>query len=218
MEKLELLAAMRQGLMLNEADVMHPIKHRLGHYYCPNCGAGEHSKTGAIPHTPSPRPDSPTPKLQKCYGCSVRLRTPHHLLKQERELHSAMRSNPAAQTEGKDYKTPEFVRHCVTAITERPKDLARVESGRKGDGSPFGICWSKYNKNKSSLDARHSTGEHHTNKEYEQALSKLREATEQLRAERPKRTAVAYAPTAARPARELVSYRSGTNSGSDGSQ
>ena len=76
--------------------------------------------------------------------------------------------------EGKGHKTSDFVRHCVTAITERPKDLARVEAGKPG-GSPFAICNAKYNDDKRSLAAKHSKGEHHSDAQYKKALATLRE-------------------------------------------
>ncbi len=73
--------------------------------------------------------------------------------------------------EGKQHNTPEFVRHCVAAITSKPKTLDRVQ--QKKDGSPFGVCYATYKKNKRSLAAKHSTGEHHTNKQYEKSLKTL---------------------------------------------
>jgi len=82
--------------------------------------------------------------------------------------------------EGKGHKTSDFVRRCVTAITERPKDLARVEAG-KPDGSPFAICNAKYNDNKRSLAAKHSKGEHHSDAQYKKTLATLRESVTEAR-------------------------------------
>lgn len=90
----------------------------------------------------------------------------------------------------KKHRTPEFVRHCVTAITEKPKSLDRVQ--QKKDGSPFAICHAQYKKDKRSLAAKHSKGEHHTNKEYEKALKTLRTKTEELRNQRAPRSSFVF--------------------------
>jgi len=85
--------------------------------------------------------------------------------------------------EGAKPRTPEFVRHCVAAIVEKPADLERLKQGAPegSDGSPFAVCWAKYNENKRSLAAKHSRGEHHTVAEYKTALKKLREGVEDAR-------------------------------------
>jgi len=113
--------------------------------------------------------------------------------------------------EGKRPHTPEFVRHCVTAITEKPKELARVESGAPEgtDGSPFGICWAKYKGNKSSLAAKHSKGEHHTDSQYKKALATLREDVEEARRQNAGRSRLMFSdvevsPTAAN--RHLIRF------------
>ena len=114
--------------------------------------------------------------------------------------------------EGKKYRTPEFVRHCVAAIVERPKDLARIESQAPegSDGSPFAICHAKYNENKRSLAAKHSRGDHHSTADYEKALAKLREDTEALRRQNEDRSEVCYSDApplpATRETRHLVRF------------
>jgi len=96
--------------------------------------------------------------------------------------------------EGKKHQTPEFVRHCVTAITEKPETLSRVkaQAPEDTDGSPFAICYAKYKQNTRSLAAKHATGKHHTIKQYEGALKTLRTKTEELRATRPSRTSIVF--------------------------
>jgi len=84
--------------------------------------------------------------------------------------------DPDAVNEGKDYKDPKFVRDCVSAITQDPVKLAKVQE-RPG-GSPFPICKKTYSRNKAALAAKHSQGRHHSNKDYEESLKKLREAVE----------------------------------------
>jgi hypothetical protein len=113
--------------------------------------------------------------------------------------------------EGKQHQTPAFVRHCVTAITEKPKDLARVEKDAPGgdDGSPFAICWAKYKGNKKSLAAKHAKGEHHTGAQYEKALATLREDVEEARRDNAQRNTVVFndvdvIPTAS--SRHLIRY------------
>jgi len=93
--------------------------------------------------------------------------------------------------EGKGHKTSDFVRHCVTAITERPKDLARVETG-KPDGSPFAVCNAKYNDNKRSLAAKHSKGEHHSDARYKESLATLRGRVDEARQQNADRGSVLY--------------------------
>ena len=82
----------------------------------------------------------------------------------------------------KPSRTPLFIKHCVAAIVQKPATLARVQAGGQeaGGGSPFAVCSATYNKDKRKLAADHSQqakGEkkHHTLKDYEQALEKLRE-------------------------------------------
>lgn len=90
----------------------------------------------------------------------------------------------------KQHHTPEFVRHCVTAITEKPDSLDRVQ--QKKDGSPFAICNAQYNKNKRPLAAKHSQGGHHTVKQYEKALSTLRQRREEAREARDSRRTIVF--------------------------
>lgn len=71
----------------------------------------------------------------------------------------------------KKHHTPKFVQHCVSAIMEKPKSEQPKE--------PFAVCHAARNKNKAKLDAAHRTGKHHTVKDYENALEKLREAVEE---------------------------------------
>lgn len=94
----------------------------------------------------------------------------------------------------KKHHNPKFVRDCVAAITQNSEDLERVEQDAPGKekGSPFAVCWAKYNKNKKSLAAKHSKGSHHTTKDYEAALKKLRESTEALRANRQPRSSITF--------------------------
>ena len=92
--------------------------------------------------------------------------------------------------EGKPYQTPKFVRDCVSAISEKPKTLSRIS--KKEDGSPFAVCYAKYNNNKKSLAATHSKGEHHSNKDFEAAKSKLRNQVESLRKQRSDRRNVVF--------------------------
>ena len=93
--------------------------------------------------------------------------------------------------EGKKHDTPAFVRHCVTAITEKPADLERVEKDAPADtdGSPFAICWAKYKGDKRSLVAKHSRGEHHSVAQYEKSLATLREDVDRVRQQNASRTA-----------------------------
>lgn len=72
---------------------------------------------------------------------------------------------------GREHRMPKFVQHCVAAITNDPQRLAKV----KQKGSPFAICIAQYKRNTRSLAAKHSVGKHHTVKDYEIALAKLRE-------------------------------------------
>ena len=125
----------------------------------------------------------------------IKARQLNRLLKAQTELCEALveaDALPEPLEEGKKKRphTPEFVRHCVAAITEKPEDLARIE--QKKDGSPFGICWSKYKKNKRSLAAKHSKGEHHTAKDYESALATLRNETREIRESRPSRKNIVF--------------------------
>lgn len=96
--------------------------------------------------------------------------------------------------EGKKHKTPEFVRHCVAAITEKPEDLKRVQQDAPGpeEGSPFAICYAKYKGNKRSLAAKHAKGEHHTVKQYEKALATLREDLARVRQQNVDRSQVIH--------------------------
>jgi hypothetical protein len=116
-----------------------------------------------------------------------------------------------ALIEGKKPKTPDFVRHCVTAITEKPKELARVQQDAPGpdEGSPFAICNAKYNNNKRSLAAKHSKGEHHSVGQYEKALEKLREDVEEARSQNVNRSTVLHSDVvieATSTTRHLVRY------------
>jgi len=97
---------------------------------------------------------------------------------------------------GKRHHTPEFVQHCVTAITENPAKLADVEvGGEDGEkGSPFAICNAAYKKKTKSKAASHSRGAHHSVKEYEAALKKLREDTMTIRETRPPRGQIIFKP------------------------
>ena len=92
--------------------------------------------------------------------------------------------------EGKKHETPKFIQHCVTAITEKPAAMARI--ARKKDGSPFGVCTAAYKRNKQSLAARHASGEHHSVRDYEGALKKLRQEAAELRASRPSRSRIVF--------------------------
>jgi hypothetical protein len=96
----------------------------------------------------------------------------------------------AVQFEEKKHQTPKFVRDCVAAITEKPKELARIQ--QKKDGSPFGICYAQYEKNKRSLAAKHSHSGHRASGNYEKALATLRNEREERRAERPSRRRVVF--------------------------
>jgi hypothetical protein len=101
----------------------------------------------------------------------------------EDEKNSSNQSGGTIEEGEKKHHTPKFVQHCVSAITEKPKTLARVEAGgSKGEkGSPFAICHASYKKKTRSKAAEHSKGSHHTVKQYEGALKKLREAVELAR-------------------------------------
>lgn len=99
-------------------------------------------------------------------------------------------TNPRVVEEGKEHKTPEFIRHCVAAITSDPKKLAKVQE--KKDGSPFGICTAQYKKDKRALAAKHSRGDHHSSADYEKALATLRNEADELRAARPSRTNILF--------------------------
>jgi hypothetical protein len=98
----------------------------------------------------------------------------------------------------KKHHTPKFVQHCVSAITEDPKKLAKVKAGGEdGEGSPFAICHASYKKKTRSKAADHAQqakGEkkHHTVKDYEKALEKLREAVEERTAMNPDPRSVTF--------------------------
>ena len=96
--------------------------------------------------------------------------------------------------EGSESRTPDFVKHCVSAIVERPKVLKRIK--QKKDGSPFAICYSVYNKNKRKLAALHSRGVHHTKKDFEKAIDALKEEIERLRMSREPRNKIKFEPNA----------------------
>lgn len=111
----------------------------------------------------------------------------------------------------KKHHTPEFVRHCVTAITEKPKDLERVKQDAPGsdEGSPFAICWAKYKGNKRSLAAKHAKGKHHTVSQYKKALATLREDLEKIRGENIDRRKIMHSDVGIDPApstRHLIRY------------
>jgi hypothetical protein len=93
----------------------------------------------------------------------------------------------------KEHKTPKFVQHCVAAITADPARLADVE--KRKDGSPFAICNARLNSNP-ALAAKHSQGKHHTVKDYEKALVKLRETTDKHAATNVRPASVAFDPDA----------------------
>lgn len=102
-------------------------------------------------------------------------------------------TNARVVSEGKKkHHTPKFVQHCVSAITNDPEKLADVE--KKKDGSPFAICNAQYNKDKKSLAAKHSQGKHHTVKDYENALEKLRESVEERAAHNVDPRSVSFTP------------------------
>ena len=69
-------------------------------------------------------------------------------------------------------RTPEFVRHCVTAISQDPGKVAQI----KRKGTVHGICQATYDSNVSELSRRHPKGVHHTADEYHDAADKLGEA------------------------------------------
>ena len=94
--------------------------------------------------------------------------------------------------EAKEPRTPKFVQHCVAAITQDPEKLAKVQ--QKKDGSPFPICQAQYNKNKGSLAAKHSQGQHHSTQDYKNALATLREAVEQRSAQNVDPRSVVFGP------------------------
>jgi hypothetical protein len=96
--------------------------------------------------------------------------------------------------EGERPQTPAFVRHCVTAITEKPAELERIERDAPAgtDGSPFAVCWAKYNEDKASLAAKHAKGKHHTVAQYEKALGKLRENVAAAREESLDRSQIVF--------------------------
>lgn len=100
----------------------------------------------------------------------------------------------------KKHHTPKFVQHCVSAITEDPKKLAQVKAGGPdGEGSPFAICNASYKKKTRSKAADHAQqakGEkkHHTVKDYESALKKLRESVEERAASNVDPRGVAFGP------------------------
>lgn len=102
-------------------------------------------------------------------------------------------SDPLVEGE-KKHETPKFVQHCVAAITSDPQKLAKVQARK--DGSPFGICVAQYKKNPRTLAAKHAQGEHHTVKEYEKALKKLRESVEHHAAQNTRPSAVFFDPLA----------------------
>lgn len=106
-------------------------------------------------------------------------------------------SNQSGGTLGegkKSHHTPKFVQHCVSAITEKPESLNRVEAGGpKGEkGSPFAICHASYKKKTRSKAAAHSKGEHHSVKQYEKSLATLREDVERAREESVDRRAIFF--------------------------
>ena len=94
-------------------------------------------------------------------------------------------SNGRIVSEGeKKHHTPKFVQHCVSAITEQPKDKQPAE--------PFGVCNAQFNKDKPALAAKHAKGSHHTVQDYQDALEKLREAVELRRRENVNPRGVSY--------------------------
>ncbi len=101
----------------------------------------------------------------------------------------ATEPDPVIEEGAEEPRTPKFVQHCVTAITEKPKVLNKL---KQQGASPFAICNSAYSKNKRSLSATHSGGTHHTAAQYERALKKLREDTERAREDSPSRDQIVF--------------------------
>lgn len=124
----------------------------------------------------------------------MKLRRLNKLLEAQTSLNDALievGATPKPLEEGKKkHHTPKFVQHCVSAITEKPESLERVE--KKKNGSPFGICWAQYKKKRRSLATKHSQGKHHTVKDYEGALATLRKEAAEIRASRPSRSQVVF--------------------------
>jgi len=112
----------------------------------------------------------------------------------EEEKNASNQSGGSLDEGKKNHHTPKFIQHCVSAITQDPEKLAKVEAGGPDGekGSPFAICADSYKKKTRSKAAAHSQGEHHTVKDYEGSLSKLREAVEAKRMERLDRNAVVF--------------------------
>lgn len=115
----------------------------------------------------------------------------------EDEKNSSNQSGGTIEEGKKRPHTPKFVQHCVSAITEKPKTLARVEAGgSKGEkGSPFAICHASYKKKTRSKAAAHSQGSHHTVKQYKDSLKKLREDVERARQESVDRRTIFFGAT-----------------------
>ena len=73
----------------------------------------------------------------------------------------------------KRIRTPEFVRHCVTNISQNPDKVAQI----KKKGTVHGVCRATLSKarNKGQLKMRHPKGSHHTTSAYHRAADGLGE-------------------------------------------
>ena len=69
------------------------------------------------------------------------------------------------------FRTPEFVRHCVTNIAQNPDKVSQI----KQKGTVHGICRATYSKNKNRLKSKHPKGAHHTTDAYHRAADRLGE-------------------------------------------
>jgi hypothetical protein len=97
-------------------------------------------------------------------------------------------------------RTPKFIQHCISAITQDPEKLADVKAGGEdGEGSPFAVCANSYKKKTRSKAAAHAKGDHHTVGDYKDSLKKLREAVEDRREECIDRQVVTYRPIGQEP-------------------
>lgn len=69
-------------------------------------------------------------------------------------------------------RTPEFVRHCVIAISQSPDKVAQI----KRKGSVHGVCRATFERNKAVLTANHPKGSHHTTDAYHAAADRIGES------------------------------------------
>ncbi len=75
----------------------------------------------------------------------------------------------------KRIRTPEFVRHCVTNISQNPDKVRQI----KRKGTVHGVCHATYRKaaDKGKLKQKHPKGVHHTTSAYHRAADRLGEGS-----------------------------------------